>query len=117
MKPLVYLVLLAGLLFAGCSKQQGTSQTTNTPSTSSGNPLTAPADYGHALIQAKKLAEKTVDTASIGQAIKMFEASESRLPKTLDELVPGYLPQKPTPPAGMKFDYNPTTGQIKVVPK
>jgi len=36
----------------------------------------------------------------------------------LNELVsPNYLPRLPSPPPGMKFDYNPATGQVKVVPQ
>jgi len=48
----------------------------------------------------------------------MFYAQEGRYPKNLDELVgPNYLSRLPAPPPGMKFDYNPGTGQLKVVPK
>ncbi len=110
------LFLLAGLLLSGCGKQGASNQPTNAP-TSSGNPLTAPADYGNALVRGQKIASKTVDTVGVNQALGMFYAAEGRYPKTLQELVPNYLAKLPEPPVGMKFDYNPATGQVKVVPK
>lgn len=82
------------------------------------NPVTAPVDYLGAVSKAKQRAERTVDEASLKKAIEMFQAQEGRLPKSLNELVrPEYLPSLPQPPAGMKFDYNPSTGEIKVVPR
>jgi hypothetical protein len=37
------------------------------------------------------------------------------MPKDLNELVPKYLKSIPAPPPGTKFDYNPATGEVKVV--
>jgi hypothetical protein len=109
-----FLILMAGLFFCGCGKKAAPQPETS----SSGNPVTAPADYLGALSKAKKTAEKTVDAASLQKAIDLFQAQEGRLPKDLNELVgPNYLSKLPPPPAGMKFDYSPTTGQVKVVPK
>ncbi len=82
-----------------------------------GNPLNAPADYGSALVRGHQIASKTVDTVGLNQALGMYFAAEGRYPKTLQELVPSYLSNLPEPPAGMKFDYNPASGQVKVVPK
>ena len=83
---------------------------------SAGNPLTAPVDYLGAAGKAKRAAEKTVDTVGLNQAIQLFQAQEGRLPKTLDELVSKrYVSSIPAPPAGMKYDYNPQTGQLRVV--
>ena len=80
--------------------------------------MTAPVDYLGAVAKAKKTAEKTVEAASLQKTIDLFQAQEGRLPKSLNELVgPNYLSKLPTPPAGMKFDYNPATGQVKVVPQ
>src|SRR5512139_393172 len=116
MKACAFLLLLAGLFLLGCKKQDSSAKPTNAP-TSSGNPLTAPADYGSALVRGQKIASKTVDTVGVNQAVKMFYATEGRYPKSLQELVPDHISRLPDPPAGMKFDYNPATGEVKVVPK
>ncbi|MDP6679845.1 MAG: hypothetical protein QGG72_13210 [Verrucomicrobiota bacterium] len=53
--------------------------------------------------------------ANIQNAIKQFKAVEGRNPKTLNELVTeGYFPRPPRPPRGMKYTYNPKTGQVGV---
>jgi len=114
-----YLILIAGLLcLAGCSrKEEGLETKATNAAASSGNPLTAPVDYLGAVSKAQKMSVKAIDTAYITQAISLFNASEGRYPKDLNELVEEkYLP-KLDPPYGMKFQYNPTTGQIRVVPK
>lgn len=117
MKTIVISALLASFFWVACTKQAPTSPATNAPA-SGANPLSAPGDYGKALVKGKNLAAKTVDVAGLKQAIQMFQAQEGRNPKDLQELVsPDYLPKLPEPPAGMKFSYNPSTGEIKVVPK
>ena len=84
-------------------------------SSSAGNPLTAPLDYVGAVGKAKKSSEKRVNLANIQNAIKQFEAVEGRNPKTLNELVTeGYFSRAPRPPRGMRYVYNPKTGQVGV---
>jgi len=108
------LLLMAGCLFSGCNK----SAEEPPKKASSGNPITAPVDYLGAVAQGQKKSISTLDQAGINQAIQMFQANEGRYPKDLKELVgPEYLQSLPAPPPGMKFDYNPATGQVKVVPK
>jgi hypothetical protein len=105
------------LATSACSKQPDatTTRATNT-SPAPGNPLTAPVDYIGALGKAQKSATKTIDTASISQAIQLFNAAEGRWPKDLNELVTEkYLGSIPAPPAGMRFQYNPATGAFRVV--
>ena len=119
MKQLGYLILAAGLLLFGCSKKESApaAQSTNAAA-ASGNPLTAPVDYLGAVGKAHKSAVKIVDLTSLSQMVQLFNASEGRFPKDLNELVTQkYLPSLPAPPYGMTFDYNPATGQVKVVPK
>lgn len=104
-------MMMAGLFFGGCGKRDSTAQSTNS------NPVTAPVDYLGAAGQAKRSADKTLGTVGINQAVQSFQAQEGRLPTTLNELVSkNYLPSLPAPPAGTKFDYNPQTGQVRVVP-
>lgn len=116
MKTLWSTGLLAAALSAGCGGQpkEAPAPATNA---ASGNPLTAPVDYVGAIGQAQKQAAKVVELVQVQQAIRQFQAAEDRYPKTLDELVKaGYLPALPRLPAGMKFDYNPATGQVRAVP-
>jgi hypothetical protein len=113
----LYLVAMAGLLFIGCSKSEKSDSTASTNTSASGNPVTAPVDYLGAVAKAKKAADKTISTAGLNQAIQSFQAQEGRLPASLNELVTKkYLPSIPPPPAGMKYDYNPQTGTLRLVP-
>lgn len=110
------LILVAGFTFLGCGKKDGPTEYKS--STSGGNPVTAPVDYLGAVSKAKKNAEKTIDTVGLKQAIQAFYVTEGRYPKNLNELVgPSGLSSLPKPPAGMKFNYNPANGDIKVVPQ
>ena len=117
-KSFILLILVAGL-FVACKKNQDTSSTSGTnPPAGSGNPVTAPVDYLGAVAKAKKTADAKLETASINKAVQMFYAQEGRYPKDLNELVrPEYLRQLPPPPVGMKYSYNPATGEVKVVPQ
>ena len=49
--------------------------------------MQAPADYVNGLGRAQQNAAKTVDVASLNQAISMFQVDKARYPKDLDELV------------------------------
>ena len=110
------ILLVAGLCLTGCDGKKEAAPVKS--STSGGNPLTAPADYLGAVSKAKQSADKTLVSAGLTQAIQQFYAQEGRFPKDLKELVsPNYLSALPAPPAGMKFNYNPATGDLKVAPK
>ncbi|MGA3145358.1 MAG: hypothetical protein ABSF10_20345 [Verrucomicrobiota bacterium] len=110
-----------GLLLAGCGKNnssphpQGTntSQTTNT--TERANPAPYSADYLGTLMRADQHAVKTIDVSYLNEKIQLFNAQEGRLPKDLNELVPNYVGKLPATPYGTKLDYDPNTGQVKVV--
>jgi hypothetical protein len=111
MKTVCFLLLASGLLLCGCGQDSKSSKPGE-------NPLNAPADYMGAVVKAKKMAEKTVGMSSLDQAIKTFYAQENRYPNTLDELVSSnVVPKLPVLPDGMKFDYDPATGTVKVVPQ
>lgn len=114
MKAITLFLLAAGLLLAGCKKDEpGSAGPTN--ASSSGNPLTAPVDYLGAAGKAKQSASKTVLGAGLDQAIRLFYTETGRFPNDLKELTPQYLPNVPPPPAGMKYHYDPKTGVVKVV--
>ena len=107
---------VAGLLLSGCEQKQSASDSSTNARTSSGNPVTAPVDYLGAAAKAKQSSHKVVASAGLSQAIKQFYAMEGRFPKDLNELVTKeYLPALPSPPVGMKYQYNASTGELKTV--
>ena len=112
------LVLGVALLLAGCSKQASATAKKTNDSVATGNPLTAPVDYLGAVAKAKHFSEKVIDTTSLNQAIQLFYAQEDRFPKDLNELVAKhYIADLPPAPQGMRWGYNPQTGEIKAFPK
>lgn len=111
---LAVLVLAAAFLLAGCGDNK--SSTSSSATNDSSNPLTAPVDYLGAVGKAQQNAVKTVDVASINQAIQMFQVEHGRYPSDLNELVKEkFLPQIPAAPYGMKIVYDATSGQVRVV--
>ena len=99
----------------GCKEKKAATPPNNA---SSGNPLTAPADYVGAIGKAQQSAQKTLSTVGLDQALKTFYTDEGRFPKDLNELVTkGTISQVPPPPRGMKYDYDSKAGTIIVVPE
>ena len=119
MKTLAVLLLISALPFIGCKKEEAPPKPASTPAAApaSPNPALAPVEYLGAAATGKRNAEKTIDTVSLNRAIQAFSAAEGRMPKDLSELSPVYLPKLPPPPYGMKYDYDPAAGEVKVVPK
>ena len=114
MKTILCFLAVASVVLTGCGDHSSKpGQSTNEVS---GGVLSAPGDYGAALVKAQQFAVKTVDTASLKQAIQMFQADQGTLPQNLNELVQKkYLPKLPEAPTGMRLDYNPATGNVRVV--
>jgi hypothetical protein len=111
-----FLSIATSLLLVGCGGQSDKPAAATNTTTSGSTPLSAPADYVGALGKAKQAAEKTVDTATLNQAIQMFNVEKGRFPKDLNELVTEkYVPKLPPAPYGMKLDYDPASGKVKVV--
>lgn len=108
------------VLLVGCGDNPSSSTTAKKASmtnNSSGNPITAPVDYLGAVAKAKKTSIKVVDATTLKRAIDTFKQEEDRYPKDLNELVTKqYMPALPAPPYQMKYQYDPTTGDLKVVP-
>ncbi|MDB6108394.1 MAG: hypothetical protein JWR69_144 [Pedosphaera sp.] len=123
MKTAFNFLLVVSLLLAGCGEKETgqPARSTNapvkgSPNAGSGNPMTAPVDYLNSLGQGQQKALKTVDVASLNQAIQMFNVQEGRYPKDLNELVDSKLITKiPAAPYGMKLNYDPNSGKISVV--
>jgi hypothetical protein len=124
MKANFLLAVAAGLFLAGCgddNSKKPAQGTNSVPATNAqtrydtGNPLTAPADYLGAVVQAQKYAEKSIDVSYINQDIQMFNASEGRYPKDLQEMIPNYLGKMPAVPFGYKIVYDTNSYTVKVV--
>jgi hypothetical protein len=117
MKPSFLILVAVGLLLAGCSKNNSNSHRQGTNTTSSAQPTPSSADYLGTLMRADQHAVKTIDVSYLNEKIQLFNAQEGRLPKDLNELVPNYVGKLPATPYGTKLDYDPNTGQVKVVPQ
>jgi hypothetical protein len=114
MKLSSILCLAAGLLLSGCGEKTD-KPAAPTNAASSGNPLTAPADYLNATVKAQQSAVKTIDTTSLDKAIQLFNVDQGRNPKDLNELVEKkYIPSIPNPPSGTRLDYDANAGTVKV---
>src|SRR6266550_1590750 len=105
------LLILTTLSLSGCGEKSYKAAGTASKS-SSGNPLDAPADYLRGVTKAQQSAVKTVDTASLNQAIQLFNVDKGRNPKDLDELVQQkFIPQIPAAPYGYKLVYDAGSGK------
>ena len=115
MKPFSCLSIAASLFLMGCGeKSSPPAQTTNAAASTS--PAEAPAGYLGGLAKGQQSAIKTVDTASLNQAIQLFNVDKGRNPTDLNELVQEkYIPALPPTPYGMKLDYDATAGKVKVI--
>ena len=112
--PATLLSFSLSALLTGCGdKSTPPAQTTNAVS---GGTVTAPVEYLGAMARAEQSAVKTIDTASLKSAIQMYQADNGNLPKDLTDLVEKkYLSKIPATPFGTKLDYDPKTGEVKVV--
>src|SRR5713101_4700444 len=111
------LCLLTASLLSGCGEKSDKPAAGTTNATGPGSsPLTAPVDYLRAAGKAQQSAVKTVDTASLNQAIQLFNVEKGRNPKDLNELVEQkFIPQIPPAPAGTKLVYDAVAGKVSVV--
>jgi len=82
------------------------------------NPFGRAARYGNALSKPRSKGRQNSWTwAGITRRSKCSKLRRGAS-QTLNELVsPDYLPRLPEPPTGMKYDYNPQTGELKIVNK
>jgi hypothetical protein len=105
------------LLAVGCDNKSTTATSSTNTTASSSSPLDAPGNYLKAVANGQQSAVKTVDTTSLNKAIELFNVDQGRNPKDLDELVQKkYIPKIPETPFGTRLQYDPTAGNVKVVP-
>lgn len=115
--PLLSTACLVALLTGSGCKESSSPANPNS-SGSSGNPVTAPVDYLGAVNNAQKSANNTLSLVGLKQAIQAYQASEGKLPNSLQDLVTAQvIPKIPEAPRGMKFSYDAASGDIKVVPQ
>jgi hypothetical protein len=105
MKAFFLILVAAGLVAAGCGKNNSSSLQDTKKA----------LDYGNTLVNAKKTADKTIDVAALNQEVQLFYVQEGRFPKTLEELTPGYISKIPPAPLGYKINYDATKGEVTVV--
>lgn len=111
--PVLLAALALATLLIGCKKPAAKPAADGALS---GNPALAPLDYLAAQGRAKKFAEKVISTAELTSAIQKFQGMEDRFPRDLNELVQQhYLQAPPVAPRGMRFLYNPQTGELRTV--
>src|SRR5476651_1002932 len=108
MKTFLIPLAAAAALLASCGDDSSkkTAAATNEP---------AAGGYLGAIVQAKNHSEKVIDVAYINQDIQLFNASEGRYPKDLQELIPNYLGKMPAVPFGYKLVYDTNTWTVKTV--
>ena len=79
--------------------------------------LRGPGDYLYtATVTAPRFAKKTVATAYIENEIKQFQASQGRYPDSLEELGKWLGEPVQAAPGGTRYNYDPKTGTVEVVP-
>ena len=111
----LFIATSISLVLIGCGKSDSPAPASN-GSGSGTTPANGPADYVGALGKGQKNAIKTVDTASLNQAVQMFNVDKGRYPKDLNQLVQEkYMPKLPEAPFGMKLAYDPDSGKVSVV--
>ena len=106
-------IFIFGLLCSGC----GDGAKPDINDNSSGNPATAPVDYLGAVNKGRNKAIIDAGLLQVNSAINQFKATSSQPPASLQELITeGLLAELPPVPNGMKWQYNPQTGEATVVP-
>jgi len=122
MRNFCALIFLAGALgIVGCGKEQSTEQPPAPAAPAAPAQSASPAGGGGylgTLAKGQQVAVKGIDTASLNQAVQLFNASEGRFPTNLDELVAKqYMAKLPDAPNGMKLNYDAAQGKVTVVPQ
>jgi len=121
MKTQLLILTVTAALLTGCSNKNSGTSTSSTHSTAGatngGSFVTAPVDYLNTAVQAQKNMTKTIDVSYLNEAIQQFNVQEGHYPRELQDLVPNYVAQLPTPPYGYKLDYDVNNGTVKVVPQ
>ena len=115
MKILLIPLVAAVVLLTGCGEKASKKATQAVNAVS--NVVDAPLNYVGAVVNAKNHAENVIDVSYINQDIQMFNASEGRYPKDLQELIPNYLGKMPEVPYGYKLVYDTNTYTVRAVPK
>jgi hypothetical protein len=115
---LFFRILGAGAMVIVASLVSGCGDNSSKPSSGSTNSASGAGSgtYLGAITRGEQSAVKVVDTAQLKQAVQMFNVDHGRNPKDLDELVKEkYVPVMPPVPNGTRLDYDPASGEVRVV--
>ena len=106
-------ILIIGLLSSACSNQSEPDINEN----SSGNPASAPVDYLGAVNKGRKKAIIDTGLMQVNSALNQYKATNLKPAGSLQALISeGLLAELPKLPTGMKWQYNPQTGEASVAP-
>lgn len=106
-KILYFLIPLLLFILPSCQKKEEKSKKLT--------PLNAPGKYGEVMGRTLKKSKAMGDMLYLKNKINTFQIQEGRYPSSLQELIDkGYIEKLPTPPEGMKFVYDPSTGKVDV---
>jgi hypothetical protein len=84
----------------------------------SANTTTAGEITSEQALEAALTAKSKADLKKVRVAINVYLTEEGKYPTTLEDLVQRkLLDALPTPPSGMKYNYNPESGKVDVAPK
>ena len=118
------LLLAVGFCFSNCqpaAKEPSPvpqARSTSTATNASQSLVTAPVDYIAASVEAGQDTKGKMGLIMIRKGVESFQEAEERNPASLGELVEKkYLKVLPRAPTGERFDYNPATGEVKLVPQ
>ncbi len=107
-------VLAVGLVLAGGLAVQAAAPTAPAPST---NAPAQPKDYRAMLAKVRLKQQEHNGLEELQKAVSAFQLRVGRLPAELSDLVErGLLPEMPLSPAGTRFVYDRTTGNVRLVP-
>lgn len=74
------------------------------------------AKQAQTAVRALNYAKETRSEIEVNQAIQTYAAEKGKLPASLQELVPDYLPSAPVKPDGTPYGYDPATGKLLDAP-
>jgi len=77
-------------------------------------PPREPGGYTGVLIKSHRRAKELAASVEVQHTIQAFHALEGRFPKDLEEPAEKGMPIPP-PPKGYRYEYNPQTGEVKVI--
>ena len=106
----------AALVCPGCGKEEATSGGTETGRKEAGAEESKPdRGYLETLTKTYKEGREDPHLLSVRNGLRQFKAMEGRWPESLEEFTEWRGARLPDLPEGRRFDYDPETGELKIV--